>query len=174
MRLLVITGRRTPLFIALKSLAGVTPTVSRLNSRFKSFLSPMNQVRSEIGIASDGDRLHAPCGADPPRRSSPRTPCLQKIPTLGPKVYKYDLNLAIWSPRAHWSIGPWLCHLPKERGGQLCCRPCEGPVPLRVKSVCWSPSHPNHMGGCQNYGPFLRTPNIRCRIIIGIQKGMNF
>ena len=27
------------------------------------------------------------------------------------------------------------------------------------------------MGGCQNYGPFLGTPNIRCRIIIGIQKG---
>ena len=29
----------------------------------------------------------------------------------------------------------------------------------------------NHMGGCQNYGPFLSTLNIRCRIIIGIQKG---
>ena len=27
------------------------------------------------------------------------------------------------------------------------------------------------MGGYQNYGPFLGTPNIRCRIIIGIQKG---
>ena len=27
------------------------------------------------------------------------------------------------------------------------------------------------MGGCQNYGPFLGTPNIRCRIIMGIQKG---
>ena len=27
-----------------------------------------------------------------------------------------------------------------------------------------------HMGGCQNYGPFLGTLNIRCRIIIGIQK----
>ena len=28
-----------------------------------------------------------------------------------------------------------------------------------------------YMGGCQNYGPFLGTLNIRCRIIIGIQKG---
>ena len=28
-----------------------------------------------------------------------------------------------------------------------------------------------HMGGCQNYGPFLGTLNIRCRIRIGIQKG---
>ena len=28
-----------------------------------------------------------------------------------------------------------------------------------------------YMGGCQNYGPFLGTPNIRCRIIIGIQRG---
>ena len=27
------------------------------------------------------------------------------------------------------------------------------------------------MGGCQNYGPFLGTLNIRCRIIRGIQKG---
>ena len=27
------------------------------------------------------------------------------------------------------------------------------------------------MGGCQDYGPFLGTLNIRCRIIIGIQKG---
>ena len=26
------------------------------------------------------------------------------------------------------------------------------------------------MGGCQNYGPFLSTLNIRCRIITGIQK----
>ena len=26
------------------------------------------------------------------------------------------------------------------------------------------------MGGCQNYGPFLGTLNIRCRIIVGIQK----
>ena len=28
------------------------------------------------------------------------------------------------------------------------------------------------MGGCQNYGPFWGTLNIRCRIIIGIQKGI--
>ena len=28
-----------------------------------------------------------------------------------------------------------------------------------------------YMGGCQNYGPFLGTLNIRCRTIIGIQKG---
>ena len=27
------------------------------------------------------------------------------------------------------------------------------------------------MGGCQNYRPFLGSLNIRCRIIIGIQKG---
>ena len=27
------------------------------------------------------------------------------------------------------------------------------------------------MGGCQNYGPFLGTLNIRCRIRIGTQKG---
>ena len=28
-----------------------------------------------------------------------------------------------------------------------------------------------NVGGCQNYDPFLGTLNIRCRIIIGIQKG---
>ena len=28
-----------------------------------------------------------------------------------------------------------------------------------------------HMAGCQNYGPFLGTLNIRGRIIIGAQKG---
>ena len=27
------------------------------------------------------------------------------------------------------------------------------------------------VSGCQNYGPFLGTLNIRCRIIIGTQKG---
>ena len=27
------------------------------------------------------------------------------------------------------------------------------------------------MGGCQNYGSLLGTLNIRCRIIIGIQRG---
>ena len=28
-----------------------------------------------------------------------------------------------------------------------------------------------YMGGCQNYDPFLGTLNLRCRTIIGIQKG---
>ena len=27
------------------------------------------------------------------------------------------------------------------------------------------------MGGCQNYGPSLGNLNIRCRIIVGMQKG---
>ena len=34
---------------------------------------------------------------------------------------------------------------------------------------CCEASKP-HMGGCQNYGPVWGTLNIRCRIIIGIQK----
>ena len=29
----------------------------------------------------------------------------------------------------------------------------------------------SYMGGCQNYGPFLSTLNIRCGIIIRIRKG---
>ena len=28
-----------------------------------------------------------------------------------------------------------------------------------------------YMGGCQNYGPYLGILNIRCRCIMGIQKG---
>ena len=28
-----------------------------------------------------------------------------------------------------------------------------------------------HIGGCQNYGPFLGTLNIRCRTILGTEKG---
>ena len=28
-----------------------------------------------------------------------------------------------------------------------------------------------YVGGCQNYGPVLGTPTIRCRIIIGTQEG---
>ena len=31
--------------------------------------------------------------------STVRAPCLQIMPTLGPKVYKYDLPSAIWSLR---------------------------------------------------------------------------
>ena len=31
-------------------------------------------------------------------------------------------------------------------------------------------THPIVMGGCQDYGPFLGTPDIRCRIIIGDPK----
>ena len=51
-------------------------------------------------------------------------------------------------------------------------------VPLRanyceVASSQWDASGLSvrmHMGGCRNYDPFLGTLNIRCRIIIGIQK----
>ena len=32
-------------------------------------------------------------------------------------------------------------------------------------------THRTHMGGCQNYVPFLGTLEIRCRIKIGIRKG---
>ena len=34
-----------------------------------------------------------------------------------------------------------------------------------------APQRVEYMGGCQNHGPFWGTLNIRCRIIIGIQKG---
>ena len=37
-------------------------------------------------------------------------------------------------------------------------------------NVIHTEAHPGHMGGCQNYGPFSGTLNIRGRIIIGTQK----
>ena len=40
----------------------------------------------------------------------------------------------------------------------------KGEVKVRLRVGCLT-------GGCQNYGPFLSTLNIRGRIIIGIQKG---
>ena len=44
-----------------------------------------------------------------------------------------------------------------------------------IPSIVWYFGGPNPlivvcMGGCPNYDPFLGTLNIRCRIIIGIQK----
>ena len=48
--------------------------------------------------------------------------------------------------------------------------------PINNQSI-WITQPPNlgprncHMGGCQNYRPFLGALNARCRIIIGIQKG---
>ena len=41
----------------------------------------------------------------------------------------------------------------------MCCARCTGSFVAR------------HLGGCQNYGPFLGILNLRCRIIIGIQTG---
>ena len=40
-----------------------------------------------------------------------------------------------------------------------------------VSNVLFGDTMVPNMGGCQNYVPFLGTLNIRCRIIIGIQKG---
>ena len=48
-------------------------------------------------------------------------------------------------------------------------------VECRIFRACISPRTSGalvyFMGGCQNCGPFLGTLNIRCRIIIGTQKG---
>ena len=40
-----------------------------------------------------------------PTKATPTDPCIQIIPTLGPKVCKYYLHWAIWIPRV-------LVHLP--------------------------------------------------------------
>ena len=50
----------------------------------------------------------------PPRNQSqrvqlPRAPSMSTLPTLGPKVHKYDVLWAVWSPRVRvpkWKSGP--------------------------------------------------------------------
>ena len=57
--------------------------------------------------------------------------------------------------------------LERQGGGAACNRN------IRI-SLVWGPALGvgwGYMGGCQNHGPFLGTLNMRCRIIIGIQKG---
>ena len=53
--------------------------------------------------------------------------------------------------------------------------PCVGGLLVfwatRRVGTCHDERREYYMGGCQNYGPFLGTLNIRCRIIIGIQRG---
>ena len=52
-------------------------------------------------------------------------------------------------------------------GTSLCDTPSTADARLfqEYEGVC------RHLGGCQNYGPFLGTLNIGCRIIIWTQKG---
>ena len=45
--------------------------------------------------------------------------------------------------------------------------PLEDRIPSRIANTALV----FHIGGCQNYAPFLGTLNNRCRIIIGAQKG---
>ena len=55
------------------------------------------------------------------------------------------------------------CHLSKTTERD---RTRSGPWHRVIQGV----SAKAHMVGCQDYGPFLGTLNVRCRIIIGIQK----
>ena len=41
----------------------------------------------------------------------------------------------------------------------------------RRRSIVWFSLLTLDIGSCQNYGPFLGTLNIRCRIIVRTQKG---
>ena len=51
-------------------------------------------------------------------------------------------------------------------------RPKRSFANFHIQSPCLGvPKTLDHMSGCQNYGPFLGTLNIRGRIIIGTQKG---
>ena len=57
------------------------------------------------------------------------------------------------------------------------CDPIRSPWKCQLGLPCthlMSERAAKHMGGCQNYGPFLGTLNIRCRIIMGIQKDHDF
>ena len=50
-------------------------------------------------------------------------------------------------------------------------RPPSNPVYSSFHCIFHLILYHSYMGGCQNYGPFSGTLNIRCRIRIGIQKG---
>ena len=51
-----------------------------------------------LGADAFSRRVHsANCGVSIP--TAPRAPSIQTIPTLGAKIYRYDLLWAIWSPR---------------------------------------------------------------------------
>ena len=49
--------------------------------------------------------------------------------------------------------------------------PHTSPHEAEIKETIYPKGPYSYMGGCQHYGPFLGTLNMRCRIIIGIQKG---
>ena len=49
--------------------------------------------------------------------------------------------------------------------------PCSLALVVSLRRMSSEMAQLAHMGGCQNHGPFLGTLHIRCRIIIGIQRG---
>ena len=90
-------------------------------------------------------------------------------------TYRYIISTMAYkaSHRTTWSWSSWtVLRVPPRR------RRTEMPVLAKGKSKRLHVSvkyvlrpKSRHMGGCQNYGPFLGTLNTRCRIITGIQKG---
>ena len=89
--------------------------------------------------------------------------------TLNPTLYrslKGTLNLSVG--RSKLTIRMIRASAPGSSGfRQVGVEPHLKTQPTCCKFLKMNP----HMGGCQNYGPFLGTLNIRCRIIIRTQKG---
>ena len=55
---------------------------------------------------------------------------------------------------------------PRHQEANLAEKQSKTPEVDRMSSL-----HLHNVGSCQNYGPFLGTLNIRCRIVSGTQKG---
>ena len=76
-----------------------------------------------------------------------------------------------------WSLGKGSCHPvplipPRRRRTEMPALAKGESQRLHVSTIKYvRRPKSRHMGGCQNYGPFLGTLNTRCRIIIGIQEG---
>ena len=86
-----------------------------------------------------------------------------------PEVREADQNVAYDGAGIHYGVqrsSREETHL-SETSWQ---RSSEDQPPGWVVSPAWL-AQEGHIGGCQNYGPFFGTLDIRCRIIIGIQKG---
>ena len=72
---------------------------------------------------------------------------------LNPNAHSPNPNGSLWnscSDKEFWFLPAAMAVIPLLQGGGVLL---------------------TYMGGCQNYGPFWGTLNIRCRIIIGTQKG---
>ena len=114
-------------------------------------LLPASMVSSVGALFRSGSRVprvpRSCCSRLPPKASraapgvveiagshNPKAPSIQLIPTLGPKVYKYDLFWAIWSPRVSrlLTCDPYKAVFLARHDG------CSSTGARRRSTLCWA------------------------------------